>query len=239
MPLADEIEGFSTLRKRLPLFFLIDTSGSMDGDKIATVNQEMADVIEKIKGMDVQKDVEVVINVLTFDDECRWMYAEPVPVEQFVWNDLGVGGMTCMGEALTQVEKKLHRSAMGDIHASFVPVLIMMSDGWPNDDVESGFWLVNRNNLYQRSLRIAIGIGGDFDRGVLERFTGSPELVAEANGERALKTMIRYITISVIVSSVSVPNKAGWSRRVEDAIRDAYEEIDRFYAMEGKDEEFD
>ena len=233
---GDDLESFGIPRKKLPLFFLIDTSGSMDGSKIATVNQAMAETINEVRNIG-GSDADVQISVITFDDECKWMYDSPVAVESFKWNNLTADGMTCLGEALNQLETKLHRDKMGDIHASFAPVLILLSDGFPNDDYISGFKNIEGNKWYMQSLRIALGIGKDFDRGVLERFTGSPELVAEANGKRALHTMIKKIALSSITSGTRTNGTGSKTTDVRQdgviaAIKDAEMEIDDLEASE-------
>ena len=55
----------------------------------------------------------------------------------------------------------------------------------------------------KKSVRIAIAIGSDVDKSVLEEFTGNPELVLEANNPQALVAMIKWA--STVAKQVSAP----------------------------------
>ena len=55
----------------------------------------------------------------------------------------------------------------------------------------------------KKSVRIAISIGQDADNSILAEFTGSPELVLQANNPQALVKMIKWA--STAASQVSAP----------------------------------
>ena len=170
-------------RKSLTLFYLIDTSGSMSGDKIAQVNTVMEEVIPEIRDTG-GSDSEIKMAVMTFDDEVAWMYDEPKPVEDITWTRLETGTLTCMGAAFEELNSKLSRNGfMKSASVSFAPVIFLMSDGWPND-------------AYKYALKIAVAIGTEADRQVLAEFTGDQETVVEANNGKALRRLIKEITVT-------------------------------------------
>ena len=45
--MSNDVDGFSPLKKSIPIFIMIDVSGFMKGDRIAAVNEAMDN---KIKG---------------------------------------------------------------------------------------------------------------------------------------------------------------------------------------------
>lgn len=183
-------------RKSLTLFYLIDTSGSMSGDKIAQVNTVMEEVIPEIRDTG-GSDSEIKMAVMTFDDKVAWMYDEPKPVEDITWTRLETGTLTCMGAAFKELNSKLSRNGfMKSASVSFAPVIFLMSDGWPNDDYKEGLKKLRMNKWFKYALKIAVAIGTEADRQVLAEFTGNQEAVVEANNGKALRRLIQEITVT-------------------------------------------
>ena len=76
----DPLEAEPIARKRLVLFYLIDTSGSMDGDKIGIVNEVMEEVLPELRNIG-GADSDIQLAVLTFGTGCSWMYSTPQSLE--------------------------------------------------------------------------------------------------------------------------------------------------------------
>ncbi len=191
----DPLDAEPIARKRLVLFYLIDVSGSMDGDKIGVVNQVMEEVIPEIRNIG-GADSDIQLAVLTFSSGCQWMYAEPVSVETFQWTRLTAYGMTEMGEAFEELNSKMSRQAfLSAPHLSFSPVVFFLTDGYPTDDAYGGLEKLKGNKWFRSSLKIALGVG-DFDEAMLEAFTGNRELVLRTATGKNLAQLIRFATIS-------------------------------------------
>ena len=183
-------------RKSLTLFYLIDTSGSMKGDKIAQVNTVMEEVIPEIRDTG-GSDSEIKMAVMTFDNDVAWMYDEPKSIEEISWTRLEVGTLTCMGAAFEELNSKLSRNGfMKSASVSFAPVIFLMSDGWPNDDYKEALKKLRMNKWFKYALKIAVAIGAEADKQVLAEFTGDPETVVEVNNGKALRRLIKEITVT-------------------------------------------
>ena len=103
MALTD-YELIPTARRVLNLFLMVDTSGSMSGEKIAAVNDAIRNVIPIISSInDDNPDAEIKISALTFASSCSWLNAAPVLASDFKWTDLGADGWTCMGDATREL----------------------------------------------------------------------------------------------------------------------------------------
>ena len=63
-------------RRQLPMFFMIDTSGSMDGAKIGTIDTTMRELLPELVGMG-EADADIRIAILTFSSGCEWMTTAP------------------------------------------------------------------------------------------------------------------------------------------------------------------
>ena len=86
-------------RRTMTLFFLVDTSGSMDGSKIGTLNSAVEEVIPEIcKLSSDNADAAIKIAVLEFSSGARWITPAPMDAADFRWNHLNADGLTDFGE---------------------------------------------------------------------------------------------------------------------------------------------
>ena len=199
-------------RKTMVLFFLVDTSGSMSGDKIGSLNDAIRETVPDLKDLSSgNPDAAIKIATLQFDTDARWLYPQPIDSEDFVWNDLRVGGLTSLGNALHELNSKLSKEQfLQEAAGSYAPVIILLSDGGPTDDYKRELDNIRQNNWFKHAIKIAIAIGNDADKNVLSEFTGNNEAVIEVHNKSALKTIIKFVS----VTSSQVNSK---SSGVEDA----------------------
>ncbi|MDR2660321.1 MAG: VWA domain-containing protein [Spirochaetaceae bacterium] len=201
MALTDKIE---IPRRTMVLFFVIDTSGSMDGSKIGAVNTSIEEVIPAIKEVSNDNaDAQIKIAALEFSSGARWITTNgPVDCEQFRWNYLDAAGVTDFGAACKSLNDKLSTKAfMHEATGSFAPAIFLLSDGEPTDDWQSALQTLRQNNWFKAAVKVAIAIGDDANKDMLKEFTGSMEAVLEAHNTAMLKKMIRFV--SVTASKVS------------------------------------
>ena len=127
-------------RPLTPIFFLVDTSGSMVNDPIEAVNAAMRQAIPEIKNFAQENaDSSILVNVLEFSTGVNWMSEKPVNVEDFNWYDLKASGLTAMGAAFGELNNKLSRKAGGFLqeHANNAPIIVLLTDGAPTDNAQS------------------------------------------------------------------------------------------------------
>lgn len=208
-----------TARRVLNLFLMIDTSGSMDGEKIAAVNDAIRNVLPIVSTIsDDNPDAEIKISALTFASNHSWVNPKPLEISAFKWTDQTAEGWTCMGDAIRELNRQLsHKHGfLTSASGSFAPVVIMLSDGAPTDDFNCAMTDILANNWFRHATKIAIAIGADADVDVLKTFTGNAELVFRVQNIDALKTIIKttVVTSSMVASrssSVGVSSAAASS----------------------------
>lgn len=185
-------------RRTMVLFFLVDTSGSMNGDKIGAVNEAIREVIPEIKDISAENaDALIKIAVLDFSSGARWLYERPVDSDQFVWNNLEAGGLTDMGVAFNMLDEKLSRTQfMADAIGSYAPAIFMMSDGAPTDDYKKGLEELRKNKWFKVAIKVAVAIGADANTEILKEFTGNEECVLTVRSPQALRKMIRFASVT-------------------------------------------
>ena len=183
-------------RKKLTIFFIIDTSGSMNGARIGTVNTVMEEVLPEIRGIG-GSDSDIQLAIMTFDSEIKWMYDTPRPLEDIKWTELTAQMWTDFGGAMKELNSKLSKNAyMGSASLSFAPVLFLLSDGYPNPGYQTELENIKKNKWFKYALKVAVGIGDDADMNALAEFTGNPETTVKVNNGKALARMIKFLTVT-------------------------------------------
>ena len=216
-------------RRKMILFFLIDTSGSMSGKKIQSVNDAIENVLPIIGEIsDENPDAEINIAAMKFSTGVDWVYNEPKEAKDFIWQPVNPEALTSLGEACRELSRKLSRSN-GFMPTStgsgyYAPAIILLSDGGPTDDFQGGLKVLKENSWFKNAIKVAIAIGDDADEDVLKDFTGSSEAVIKVHNIDALKTMIRVIAVtSSQIGSKS--SSAGDASKQDEVIKEITESV--------------
>ena len=201
--MKDRVLGEGIAKQELNLLFVIDNSGSMEGEKIGAVTNAIRDVISIMPEIqDDTSDALIKISALTFSDDCKWVYNEPQTVENFKWKDISVEGGTDLSKAYDEMSKYLCKKSNGgqmpDL-GGVAPIIILMTDGLPT----SYDWEEHLNNLKKKgwfrvALKYALAIGIDSNEAmdVLNKFTGNPETVLKVYTAEALRKVIKVIAVT-------------------------------------------
>lgn len=200
MGMLDKIE---IPRKMCAVIFLLDTSGSMTGAAIGSVNSAMENVLPELVTMNENNpDNEIRVAVMKFDFDAEWVFGGdelllPEDVKNS-WNDLDANGYTSMGAAFEALNEKLSVSHgfMKRASGSVAPVLFLLSDGAPTDDYQSGLQKLKANNWYKIAVRVAVGYSEQCNDDVLREFTGNPETVLHTDDPNELKKLIKFIAVT-------------------------------------------
>jgi len=208
MGIFDKVEGI--VKRQMVLFFIVDTSGSMMGTKIGTVNTAIREVLPELKGIG-GSDVDLKIACLKFSCGCSWMHPSPVAADNFQWNNLSADGETDFGAACKELSDKMSRDKfLAAPSASVAPAIILMSDGEPTDDYKKGLSELQKNKWYKYAIKVAVAIGEDANVDVLKEFTGNIEAVTAVHTPEALLKWIRFVTVeSIQIGSKSQPMQNG------------------------------
>jgi uncharacterized protein YegL len=197
MSLIDEFDPVS--RKTMVLFFVIDTSGSMMGSKIGSVNQAIEEVIPEIKDISsTNADAQIKIAALQFDSGCRWITSSgPIDAETFHWNQINAQGVTDFGAACKELNSKLStKEYMKEASGSFAPAVILLSDGEPTDNWQPELDSLKQNNWFKSAIKVALAVGDDANYDVLGQFTGTNEAVIPVHNRGELKRTIKFVSVT-------------------------------------------
>lgn len=192
----DPLGATSVSKKSLVIFFMIDTSASMKGKKMGELNTVMEELIPEIRRVG-EADTDVKLAVLTFSTDVKWMYANPVSIEEFEWTRLEASGVTSMGAAFEEISQRMSRNSfLSSPSLSFAPVIFLMTDGYPSDDYKKGLKTLQANSWYKFGMKAALGIGNEANDDVLAEFTGSKDTVVHAYTGGQLAQMIKIVAVT-------------------------------------------
>jgi len=196
----------SEFLRRLPVYLLLDTSGSMSGDPIEAVKQGMKALISELRG-DPQALETAYLSVITFNSSAR----QVCPLTElmlFKEPQINAGGSTALGSALrlladcinTEVRKSTE-TQKGD----WKPLVFLLTDGAPTDD-----WRLAAEELKKAKPAniIACAAGAYADTTVLKEIT---ECVLMMNTLSAgdLAQFFAWVSGSIKMSSKSLDAKPG------------------------------
>lgn len=193
-------------RRQLHVILALDCSGSMQGDRIASLNYALRTTLPELRKVaEENPEIDVRLRVLRFSTEAEWHVAEPVAVADARWTDLAAGGETSMGAAFRLIAEALGPEAMTG--RQLPPVIVLASDGYPTDDFEEGLAALFAAAHAQAATRLAIAIGGEADMEVLERFIRHPSLKPlRANNASDLVRHIKWATTAPVKTASSPTN---------------------------------
>lgn len=194
-----DIPGGKMESRPVHFIWLLDCSGSMSmNGKIDSLNYAVREAIPEMRdAARSNPGASLMVRVITFASGATWHVREPVPVEDFGWDDVGIYGITDMGAAFTLAAAALETPPMPQ--RALRPVLVLVSDGQPTDDWRAGLRALDSTPWGQRAVRIAIGIGKDADRAMLQEYLANPELQPlEPKNPRQLVQAIRWASTAAV-----------------------------------------
>lgn len=193
----DPLETMPPAKKSMVIFFLVDTSKSMEGSKLESLNRVMGDILPELIGVG-EAGTDVKVAVMSFSSGCEWITPEPVLIEEYQrWENLSADGVTDLGDACEELCQKLSRNSfLRAPSLSYAPVIFLMTDGYPTDNYKKGFEMLKKNRWFQYGLKVALAIGSNVDLDVLREFTDDEELVLQACGAEMLKKLVREIAVA-------------------------------------------
>lgn len=197
MPHMDDLG--AVMRPDLHVFYVLDTSGSMQNKSIGVLNRAMEQTVDALKQVAAHhSDANVKIAVLEFNSSCRWVNPQgPEYLEDFFWQDLAAAGKTEVGAALRELDSKLSRSAfLSSMTSAYLPVIIFMTDGFATDDYERELQKIMRNKWFAKATRVGFAIGRNPDTEMIAKLVGSSEAVIRTDDLGVFARLLRFVSVS-------------------------------------------
>lgn len=196
--------GGEMAKRPLHFIWLVDCSGSMQGDKIQSVNFGIREAITPMRdAANENPTAQLLVRAITFASGAQWIISQPTDINSFTWTEVAADGVTDMGQALEMVAQVLKMEVMGD--RALPPVLALISDGIPTDNFGAGLKKLMAEPWGKKAVRVAIAIGQDADHEPLQKFIGNSEIKPiQVDNPQALVRSIKWLSTTA-VKAVSMP----------------------------------
>ena len=187
--------------RRLPVYLLLDCSGSMAGEPISAMEMGLQALIGELRG-DPQALDTVWISVIAFSSAAE-LLAPLTDLEDVDVPDLDASGTTALGEAMELLSERIHdevRQTTQDQKGDWKPMVFVFTDGEPTDDWEDPVDDFRASGL---AVVVACGAGPEVDDAILKRL-GHHAIRLHDTQPGTLAAFMQWVTVSVTARSHSV-----------------------------------
>jgi len=187
--------------RRLPVFFLIDESGSMLGEPIEAVRTGVQTMLSSLR-QDPYALETAHISVITFNESARTV----VPLTELVSiqaPEFKASGQTAMGAALTELAQAIERDvrkSSPDQKGDWKPLVFLLTDGSPTDNLDAGIEALRRVKV---GTFVACAAGPNASTEHLSKITESVVRL-DTLDSNAVKSFFKWVSSSVSTSSQKI-----------------------------------
>ncbi|MGN0978150.1 MAG: VWA domain-containing protein [Faecousia sp.] len=225
LPETKELGGI--VRKNLHVFYILDTSKSMQGERISMLNAAMEETLKALgEAAKKNSDAKIKVAIMEFNTGARWITEdgpEDFDADDFAWTPLTAGGLTDMGAALTELNSKLsQRGWLKSMEGALMPILIFMTDGRPTDNYLKALEEIKKNRWFARATKIGFAVGDKEDTDMvktIETVVGNIEAVITTSDLEQFRRLLKFVTLtsSMLASRSIGAEEVDGKRVVEDA----------------------
>ena len=192
--------------KPLPVVLLLDTSSSMNAggeqSKIAELDSAVRDMIKDF-AHEEQLETEIQVSVITFGYNGVQLALPYTNASKVEMKKLEAQGNTPLGTALRMAKDMIEDKETTPSRA-YRPLVILCSDGAPNDDWEGPMDNFIKDGRSSKCDRMAMAIGSDANEAVLKRFIeGTENPLFYAKDASSMHKFFKFVTMSVATRSHS------------------------------------
>lgn len=199
--------------RRLPVYLLLDTSGSMFGEPIEAVKNGVQMLLSTLRGDPYALET-AFLSIITFDSKAEQI----VPLTElaaFQQPTINASGCTALGEALSLLSQRVDdevTKTTPEIKGDWRPLVFIMTDGRPTDDINRGIQEFNKRKF---GMVVACAAGQDADVNILKKITENVVQLDTADSA-TIKAFFKWVSASISTSSKSVEDTGTDSMTIKE-----------------------
>lgn len=187
--------------RRLPVYLLLDCSGSMFGEPIEAVKNGVQTLISTLRSDPYALET-AYISIITFDSNAQ----QKVPLTElaaFQQPNIDASGCTALGGALKLLAERVDTEitkTTAEKKGDWKPLVFIMTDGEPTDDLQAG---INEFKKRKFGMVVACAAGQGANTSTLQRITENVVQLDTADST-TIKAFFKWVSASVSASSKSI-----------------------------------
>ncbi len=192
--------------RRLPVYLLLDTSGSMFGEPIEAVKNGVQTLVSTLRSDPYALET-AFLSIITFDSSAK----QVMPLTElamFQVPQIEATGCTALGEALSLLSQKVDQEIVKttmEVKGDWKPLVFIMTDGEPTDNLQKGLDEFRKRKF---GMVVACAAGQGANTNTLKQITENVVQLDTADSA-TIKAFFKWVSASVSTGSQKVEEAGG------------------------------
>jgi uncharacterized protein YegL len=187
--------------RRLPVYLLLDTSGSMYGEPIEAVKNGVQVLVSTLRSDPYALET-AYLSIITFDSSAQQV-SPLTELAAFQQPNIQASGCTALGEALSLLSQKADQEVTKttvEQKGDWKPLVFIMTDGEPTDDLNKGLAEFKKRKW---GMVVACAAGSGANTDTLKKITECVVSLDTADSA-TIKAFFKWVSASVSSGSMKV-----------------------------------
>ena len=187
--------------RRLPVYLLLDTSGSMFGEPIEAVRNGVQVLVSTLRSDPYALET-AYLSIITFNSTAQQV-SPLTELAAFQAPSIDANGCTALGEALALLAKCVDNEVTkttAEVKGDWKPLVFIMTDGVPTDNLSKGLAEFKKRKF---GTVVACAAGAGADTSTLKQITENVVSLDTADSA-TIKSFFQWVSASISTGSMKV-----------------------------------